>query len=222
MRSYISNNKDIVLTRIFEDDSVEAMARFLQAITKKTDYKMLDELLIRSDQSSQIRAYLLNLTNNIDSQSKSVENELKKDPFSVTEVKKNWLYKADENGFIVITAYKGAEIQVVIPDRVGKTKVKRIGEYAFSAKRNRATPEQQRSVNQIRSIHVPDGIESLGSGLCQWSMMLTDVFLPGSIKEIGESAFQTYRGLKSIIIHAPAGSYAEQYAKENDIPFVAE
>ena len=29
------------------------------------------------------------------------------------------------------------------------------------------------------------------------------------------------RGLK-LTIHAPAGSYAEQFAKENNIPFIAE
>jgi hypothetical protein len=29
-------------------------------------------------------------------------------------------------------------------------------------------------------------------------------------------------GCRKLTIYAPAGSYAEQYAKENNIPFVAE
>ena len=43
--------------------------------------------------------------------------------------------------------------------------------------------------------------------------------IPESVIEIGEGAFA---GCGSLTIHAPAGSYAEQYAKENNIPFVAE
>ena len=41
-----------------------------------------------------------------------------------------------------------------------------------------------------------------------------DVTIPEGVTEIGSSAFD---GCKKLTIHAPAGSAAEQYAKENGI-----
>ena len=48
---------------------------------------------------------------------------------------------------------------------------------------------------------------------------LVKISLPSSIKAIGHEAFGS---CPNLIIHAPAGSYAEQYAKEHNIPFEAE
>ena len=47
-----------------------------------------------------------------------------------------------------------------------------------------------------------------------------DVVIPESVTRIGSWAFIS--GCTDLTIHAPAGSCAEQYAKENNIPFVAE
>jgi hypothetical protein len=46
-----------------------------------------------------------------------------------------------------------------------------------------------------------------------------NVSIPGSVTYIGALAFNE---CPNLTIHAPAGSYAETYAKENNIPFVAE
>ncbi len=45
-----------------------------------------------------------------------------------------------------------------------------------------------------------------------------DVTIPAGVTEIGSSAFD---GCKKLTIHAPAGSAAERYAEEKDIPFEA-
>ena len=45
-----------------------------------------------------------------------------------------------------------------------------------------------------------------------------DVTIPEGVTEIGSSAFD---GCKKLTIHAPAGSAAERYAEEKDIPFEA-
>jgi len=44
-----------------------------------------------------------------------------------------------------------------------------------------------------------------------------DVVIPDGVEVIAKSAFEKRRSIKSI--HAPAGSYAIQYAKENNIPY---
>ena len=43
-----------------------------------------------------------------------------------------------------------------------------------------------------------------------------DVTIPESVTEIGYNVFTNCRRL---VIHAPAGSYAEQYAKKNSVKF---
>ena len=48
---------------------------------------------------------------------------------------------------------------------------------------------------------------------------LEKVIIPSQVTEIDSLAF---KDCPNLTIHAPAGSYAEQYAKENNIPFVAE
>ena len=48
---------------------------------------------------------------------------------------------------------------------------------------------------------------------------IKNVFIPKSVTEIRRTVFEDE---PDVTIHAPAGSYAEQYAKENKIPFVAE
>ena len=63
---------------------------------------------------------------------------------------------------------------------------------------------------------IPDGVTSVGE--CAFSG-LTSIVIPDSVISIEQTAFW---GCPNIKIHAPAGSYAEQYAKENDIPFVVE
>ena len=76
-----------------------------------------------------------------------------------------------------------------------------------------------------KSIVVPDGVEEI-SGDAFIDILggeKTVLTLPGTVKHITASRIVsniTYFG--KLEIHAPAGSYAESYAKEHNIPFVAE
>lgn len=98
------------------------------------------------------------------------------------------------------------------------------------------------SCGSLSSLALPDSLEEIGRSAFGSCKSLSSVILPGGVKSIGWCAFigcekltsitisntvtiidQTaFRGCKNLTIHAPAGSYAEQYAKENNIPFVAE
>ena len=65
---------------------------------------------------------------------------------------------------------------------------------------------------------IPEGVTSIEEGAFSGSSPAS-VTIPDSVTSIGRQAFGF---LPKLTIHAPAGSYAEQYAKENNIPFVAE
>ena len=71
----------------------------------------------------------------------------------------------------------------------------------------------------VKNATVPAGVEAIASGAFSDCLLLKSVVIPQSVKQIAEDAFYQYA---QVTIHAPAGSYAEQYAKENGIPFVAE
>lgn len=90
------------------------------------------------------------------------------------------------------------------------TGVTKIGKGAFSGR-------------DIETLTIPTSVCSIGTfafNLC--NNKFTDVFIPASVTEIGEFAFVWCGSKKgvSFTIHAPKGSYAESYAKENNIPFV--
>ena len=70
---------------------------------------------------------------------------------------------------------------------------------------------------------IPSGVRKIAAKAFYDCTGLKEVVLPASIKEIDSSAFgQNYTSRPlNCTIHAPAGSYAEQYAKEHSIPFQA-
>ena len=91
---------------------------------------------------------------------------------------------------------------VTIPDNVTK-----IGNRAFSG------------CSGVTSMVIPEKVTSIGNYAFEGCSSLVSVVIPASVTSIGNWAFRDCSGLH---IHAPAGSYAEQYAKENEIPFAAE
>lgn len=72
---------------------------------------------------------------------------------------------------------------------------------------------------KLSKIVLPDGLEQIGRNAFSGCASLSELSIPASVTAIGNDALS---GCKNLTIHAPAGSYAEQYAKENNIPFVAE
>ena len=109
----------------------------------------------------------------------------------------------DSDGFLIINnvlyGYYGKSTKITIPE--GATV---IGEDSF--------------YNRIMdNVTVPEGVISIGRYAFQ-NANIGSVTLPQSVTSIGERAF----GWGSTSLVVKAGSYAEQYAKENNIPFVAE
>lgn len=113
---------------------------------------------------------------------------------------------ADENGFVIIKNvlynYYGSEPYVNVPEGVVD-----LGQCAFSFNKN------------LKSISLPTTINSLSDFILTLGENLEDVYIPKSVKYFGRGVFNKCKNVK---IHAPTGSVAEEYAKANDITFIAE
>ena len=66
---------------------------------------------------------------------------------------------------------------------------------------------------------LPDGLTKIGDEAFSGCTGLTSVTIPAGVKKIDWSVF---RDCPNLTIHAPAGSYAEEFAKKNNIRFEAE
>ena len=104
-----------------------------------------------------------------------------------------------------------------------------IGDYAFS------------DCSGLTKITIPNGVTSIRDGAFSNCSGLTEITIPDSVTSIGDNAFSDCSGLTEITIpdsvtsigdyafydctnltiYGYTGSYAETYAKENDIPFVS-
>ncbi len=73
------------------------------------------------------------------------------------------------------------------------------------------------SCANLQSVTIPNGVSSLGILLFIGCTNLTDVTIPESVTSIEQMAFFGC----DITIHGYTGSYAETFAKDNNIPFAA-
>ena len=73
------------------------------------------------------------------------------------------------------------------------------------------------SCTNLKEFIIPDGVECIDRAFYDCTN-LEQIRIPGSVKSI----IFPFERCPKLTIHAPVGSYAEQYAKENNIPFVAE
>lgn len=79
----------------------------------------------------------------------------------------------------------------------------------------------------LTNLTIENGVTSIGDNAFLDCAKLTDVKIPDSVTSISDSAFHILLGgmdvtiNPNLVIHANSGSYAETYAKENNIPFVS-
>ncbi len=121
---------------------------------------------------------------------------------SDNELKKKWETGRLDSKSLYIVTPKEIEVCISVPAEIEGKRILAIGSGAFSPRMNPYLSNKKREkLNEINRVILPEGIEA-----------------------IDDNAFYDEEDglLSKVTIHAPAGSYAEQYAKENNIPFVAE
>ena len=152
----------------------------------------------------------------------------------------------DDKGTLI--KYRGNGGNVVIPDgtiSIGNSAfsgcnslhtvhipegITAIGEYAFSWCGNLQDVHIPKSVttigdrafldcSKLQTVYVSAGVLAIGEYAFALCSSLQTVHIPESVTAIGDNVFPT-SGTSTI--YGKTGSYAETYAKENNIPFVAE
>lgn len=96
---------------------------------------------------------------------------------SVSDIKKLWKYRTDDDGKITLTKYVGNETVPYVPNVIGKTTVTRIATEAFSCCRS------------IEEVYIPEGIVAIGKSAFSFCSKLKSVVLPESLIVVGDDSF---------------------------------
>ncbi|MBQ6829584.1 MAG: leucine-rich repeat domain-containing protein [Clostridia bacterium] len=141
----------------------------------------------------------------------------------------------------IIKEYNGTEIDIIVPDFIEGYKVVAIGDLAFSPDRMGVSSKIATARKNIKSVALPEGVVSIGDGAFAFCKNLECIVIPEGVVSIGDDAFAFCENLKSIVIpesvtsigstafyncenlviHAPKGSFAEQFV-ENPPEFAIE
>lgn len=222
--------REELLDSLVEDETPDAMIRFLGCM-KKLPLEELDAAIEKAKHAP-VRAALLDYkqktytTKKVSKAKKDAQDKelgLKEktlsdwrktlkiakrgERYAVTGVKESYVEDA------VIwkkTAPDGVEL--VIPAQIGGIPVV-VDVQAF------------RDCAYIKTIVIEEGVTSIGDSAFYNCRRLRDVYVPGSVTDFGETDGALFcAGVygKPCTIHAPAGSKAEELAKVENLPFVAE
>ncbi|MCM1271963.1 MAG: leucine-rich repeat domain-containing protein [Clostridium sp.] len=116
-----------------------------------------------------------------------------------------WVYSELDDGTVEIVEYHGRGPEVVIPEKIdGKTVSKILSDVFGGA--------------NLVSIKIPSGVTTIDEYTVVNCDNLERIEIPESVKHIDRSAF--YKCNK-FVIYGKEGSYAHEYAIENNIKFVA-
>ncbi len=238
LQGYLENEAYLVESKEVNDSYVEYVRGQRKRLYKfAAEYKNLLRFMIDNEiipvedcdavldvvkNNAELTAMLLDYKNanfTFDDEIKAMNKLLNKthNPLSVSEMKKIWSFKKLDDGTLMITNYKGSDLDVVIPETIGKSKVAVIGSSAFNPFGNRVNNQDVRL--NIKSIVIPDSVTIIGYYAFGNCSSLQSITIPDSVTSIANFAFY---GCSSLTIHAKTGSYAEQFAKRNQIPFEAE
>ncbi len=204
-------------------------------------YKQIDECIELVDKLGNVeaKAALMEYRNK-EFGHKDVMDELKlyerkrsivSDTLSLAKMRESFKIEKTDRG-IRILEYKGASEVVIIPDKAGRPPgipVTQISSSAFKGCGGITDIVIPGSVtwiglwafescNNLTNITIPDSVTYIGVGAFYGCIRLKSITLPAGVTYIGNGAFVE---CPLLTIRAHAGSYAESYEYEHNIPFEA-
>ena len=187
--------KKKLLPWIFARDLVEGLAIF-EAKGKITSDNFETDFMepARKANAARCIAWLEELKNEksgVTDVVKPARKQKEKDPYNPADMKKTWSYEY-WNGGEMITSYKGSETEVVVPERIGASPVKKLGDYAFATitKAEMNKPGKRVEVlESIVSVTIPDSVESIGEKVFYGCKNLVRLTIPETVTSIGQGAF---------------------------------
>ncbi len=113
--------------------------------------------------------------------------------------------RKEQDGTLTITSYKGTNVEVAVQEKIGKSTVAAIGKRAFSGAychRGRAVEKSEHTEHHraITKIWLLGTIRQIGNAAFQDRAPLAEINIPDGVKEIGESVFSFCRSLNRICI----------------------
>ena len=227
--------KKKILPIIFENDNSKALSKLFGMYKKPIKINDIDEYLSFVTEKPELTSFLLEYKNKYYSSEQvnknaetNSEKELGIKPKTLAEWRKVFAI-SDIGGKWVLEKYKIKEAFVEIPEKIGTKPVIEL-QNTFENHEEITSVLIPNSIEiigwnvfdgtSIEEISIPENVMGLGMfSFANCEKLKKVTFCGNNCTEIDETAF---RNSTNVVIHAPAGSYAETYAKENNIPFVAE
>ncbi len=210
---YLRRTAKKILAQCVEAADIETVRFMAEHALLKRD--AVDEAITQCDGAGnpEMMAFLLSLQNTVGGKVK----DNTKMPSDTELLKKRWSTRKLADGTLELTSYKGDDEEVIVPLRIGKSAVTRLGDGVMSL--YGATKAKAANLRKVRSVVIPEGVTSIGAAAFCGCTGITKLVIPDSVTEIAGNAFSK---CENLTIYAPAGSCAEQYAKEKTIPVAAE
>ncbi len=228
-------NKKRILGEIIDNERVSCL-KIVEDYGWLKDIRRRDELIAYASENHKIEsaAWLLDFKNrtvDLTAEQRKAEKKLMRElnmaSDSVTALRKLWRYEKKEDGTLAITNYKGKEIEVTVPEKIGKGIVTVIGYGAFTGNTGFTsvyTRQEQieqhgkitkiilpktlrkvekyafRNMSSLQEIMIADGLEELGIGAFWACESLKSLTIPGTVKRIGACAFFYCKKLERVHI----------------------
>jgi hypothetical protein len=106
------------------------------------------------------------------------------------DLEKEWGMKKQSDGTYTLMLYRGTDLEITVPNRIGDKMITAISPSALSPARHGIKHETIEHRRQIRAITIEEGITRIGNHAFAGCENLTSVNFPESLVEIGYEAFK--------------------------------
>ena len=201
----VKANKKKLLDLAVKNDNADLVEKLFN-LYKKIPLDELNEYIDKAMTAPTLKAYLLAYKTryySVDDQEKHETEKLEKE-FGIKErTLGDWkkIYNFETNGdTATITGYKGSDIDIVIPEKIGKYNVIAIAESAFCPSVQRLKEEQKLARKRIKNIVIPNGVKRIENHAFSECESLETISISDSVTYIGEKAFNYCKKLETIHI----------------------